>query len=48
MDGAEPGMIFNTVTKQLYDGEAGSILFHAITNGNMLSGVIEARAQVLL
>ena len=23
VDGAEPGMIFNTVTKQLYDGEAG-------------------------
>jgi hypothetical protein len=23
VDGAEPGMIFNTVTKQLYDGEEG-------------------------
>ena len=23
MDGAEPGMIFNTVTKRLYDGEEG-------------------------
>ena len=23
VDGAEPGMIFNTVTKQLYDGEGG-------------------------
>ena len=23
VEGAEPGMIFNTVTKQLYDGEAG-------------------------
>ena len=23
VDGAEPGMIFNTVTKQLYDGETG-------------------------
>ena len=23
VEGAEPGMIFNTVTKQLYDGEEG-------------------------
>lgn len=29
VEGAEPGMIFNTVTKELYDGEAGVIVVPA-------------------
>jgi hypothetical protein len=48
VEGAEPGMIFNTVTKQLYDGEKGVNVIPSYYNENTLSGLIVVRAQVLL
>ena len=47
VEGAEPGMIFNTVTRQTYDGETGVNLVPCGLNGNKLNGQIVARALVL-
>ena len=48
IDGAKPGMIYNTVTSELYDGKKVSRLFLATTRKIIQSGRIEAMGQVLL
>ena len=48
IEGAESGMIYNTLTKEIYDGEAGVKLFLVLTNVSTLSGWIEEREQVRL
>ena len=47
IDGAKPGMIYNTVTSELYDGKKVSRLFLVTTKKIIQSGRIEGTDQVL-
>ena len=46
VEGAEPGMIYNSVSHQLFDGEKGINVIPCFTNLNMLSGKIEVKVLV--
>ena len=48
IEGAEPGMIFNTVTNQLFDGKKGVDVIPVFTKENTWNGRTEAQAKVLL
>ena len=48
IEGAKPGMIYNTVTSELYDGKKVSRLFLATTKKIIQNGRIEEMDQVLL
>ena len=48
IEGAKPGMIYNTVTSELYDGKKVSRLFLATTKKTTRNGMIEEKALVLL
>ena len=47
VEGAEPGMIINTVTNEIYDGEKGSKSFHVITKDSISNGKTEVRVKEL-
>ena len=47
VDGAEPGMIFNTVTKQLYDGEEGVNVIPCYYKREYVEWSDRVRVQVL-
>ena len=48
IESAKPGMIYNTVTSELYDGKKVSRLFLVTIKKIILSGRIEGMDQVLL
>jgi hypothetical protein len=48
IEGAKPGMIYNTVTSELYDGKKVSRLFLATTKKTIRNGLIEEMVQVRL
>ena len=43
--GAEPGMIINTVTNEVYDGEKGIDVVPYTTKDSISNGKIEVRAK---
>jgi len=48
VEGALPGMIYNTVTGELHDGKKESTLFHVATTVSTLNGHHEVPAVVRL
>ena len=46
VEGAEPGMIFNSVSGDLYDGVKGIDVIPAFLNSSTLNGKIEEKDQV--
>ena len=46
--GAEPGMIVNSVTKELYEGTKGIMLYQFTTRDNMSNGKTEAKLEMPL
>ena len=48
IDGAKPGMIYNTVTSECFDGRKVSRLFLVIIKRTFQNGLIEEMAQVRL
>ena len=46
MENAKAGMIYNTVTNELYDGSKGIRVYLVHINVNTLSGLIEDRDRV--
>ena len=47
IDAAKPGMIYNTVTDKLYDGNKGILVIPAITSLNTLNGQTEDKKVVM-
>ena len=48
VEGAQPGMIVNSVTNELYDGEKGIQVLQSITKDNIYNGKIEVKVKGLL